>query len=115
MYQTTKQIKLSSISEKAKNIIPNSSQESANGAAGGSVARAILPCGAWDDVVVAYLPVYAEDNSAHAVYFAFKSDKILGAIDITNDAINVYDNALKLKNTCLSGSHLTSISLPKVR
>lgn len=110
-----KTIKLSSITEKAKNIIPNSSQESANGAAGGSTARAILPDGAWDDVVIAVIPIYTQDNIVHTVYFAFQSDKILGAIDITNDAINVYDSALKLKNTCLSGSHLASISLPKVR
>lgn len=114
---TNKINKLSSITEKAKKLIPNSSQESANGAAGGSAARAILPCGAWDDVVVAYLPVYTQDDIGHAVYFAFKGDKILGAIDITNDAINVYDSALKLKNTCLSGSSFAviPISLPKVR
>jgi hypothetical protein len=103
--------KLSSITEKVKKIIPNSSQESPVGPA------AILPDGAWDDVVVAYLPVNTQDNSAHTVYFAFKDNKLLGAIDITNDAINVYDSALKLKNTCLSGSRFAviSISLPKVR
>ena len=103
--------KLSSITEKAKKIIPNSSQESPVGPA------AILPDGAWDDVAVAYLPAYTQDNSAHAVYFAFKDDRLLGAIDVTNDAINVYDSALKLKNTCLSGSSFAVIfiSLPKVR
>ncbi len=101
--------KLSSITEKAKKIVPNSSQEFPAG------PTAILPSGAWDDVVVVDFPVYTQDKIGHAVYIAFKDDKILGAIDITNDAINVYDSALKLKNTCLSSSHLASISLPKVR
>lgn len=101
--------KLSSITEKVKNIISNLTLEAPAG------PTAILPQGVWSDVVIVCFPLYTTDNSNHNVYLAYKDNEVLGAIDVTNKTINVYDNSLKLKKAYSSdsGFAVSSISLPK--
>ena len=96
--------------ELAKSIIPNSTQETLVGG-----EASIRICGAWDDIILLYLPVYTNDGNSHTLYIAARENKILGAIDITGAGIDVYDSGLNLLQMCLEGTDFGAIpvSLPK--
>lgn len=94
----------------SKEIIPDSTQESLVGG-----ETSIRICGVWDDIILLNLPVYTNDGISHTLYIAAKDNTILGAIDITDTGIDVYDGNLNLSQTNMQETSFATIpiSLPK--
>jgi len=75
-------------------LVPNTSQTNLMG-----LAPPVSLAGAYNNIIVFYLPVYEEDGNAHAVFFAMKRDEIIGAIDVFGQELNIYDENFELQNT----------------
>lgn len=101
---------LEDIVSSAKQLIPNSSQTNLM-----NLTPPISLAGIFNDVIIFYLPVYEKQGKNHGTFFAMRNDKIIGAIDIADTNINIYNQNLKLINEIKQGKDKLSnikISFP---